>query len=227
MVPLPPRDQRHPRLRYQVEGYTDDIVHNYEQRLEMIFGRMVYTRDEGQEIFTSHTWRRLFEIRAPARHRMTLRQFILALGLHTGKEMADDSFGHIGWVYLFRHAEGKKRGARLYGGHFFRHLASHLGLVSDQGLRGLSVVTQRQSDAAAGTLGAVEDAHVVDEGAQADPAPMQVPQLPPPTPKTMPQRITRLEEEVQELRQSIVGLRGDVDISITNQAGSLHGWSVA
>ncbi|GKG13164.1 hypothetical protein Tco_0350124, partial [Tanacetum coccineum] len=91
MAPLPPRDQRHPWLRYQVEGYTEDIMHNYEQRLEMIFGRsvnrvyvldfarltegmrqtlggrlrMVYTGDEGQELFTSHAWRRLFEIRGP------------------------------------------------------------------------------------------------------------------------------------------------------------------
>ncbi|GJR19795.1 hypothetical protein Tco_0968322 [Tanacetum coccineum] len=39
MAPLPPRDQRHPWLRYQVKGYNEDIVHNYEQRLETIFGR--------------------------------------------------------------------------------------------------------------------------------------------------------------------------------------------
>ncbi|GJU89241.1 putative ribonuclease H-like domain-containing protein [Tanacetum coccineum] len=41
MVPLPPRDQIHPWLRYQVERYTKDIVHNYEQRLETIWGRSV------------------------------------------------------------------------------------------------------------------------------------------------------------------------------------------
>ncbi|GJU95490.1 hypothetical protein Tco_1320246 [Tanacetum coccineum] len=41
MAPLPPRDQRHPWLRYQFEGYTEDIVHNFEQRLETIFGRLV------------------------------------------------------------------------------------------------------------------------------------------------------------------------------------------
>ncbi|GJQ91584.1 putative reverse transcriptase domain-containing protein [Tanacetum coccineum] len=115
-------DQRHPWLRYQVEGYTEDIVHNYEQRLEMIFGRsvnrvhilnfvgltegmrqtlagrlrMVYTRDVGQELLTSHAWRRLFEIRAPllggAGRRMTWRQFILELGLHSDEEMAEDGF---------------------------------------------------------------------------------------------------------------------------------------
>ncbi|GKD05358.1 hypothetical protein Tco_1180332, partial [Tanacetum coccineum] len=39
MAPLPPRDQRrHLWLRYQVEGYTKNIVHNFEQRLETIFG---------------------------------------------------------------------------------------------------------------------------------------------------------------------------------------------
>ncbi|GKE23372.1 hypothetical protein Tco_1434884 [Tanacetum coccineum] len=43
-------------------------------------------------------------------------------------------------LYLFRHAEGRKSGARLLGGHFIGRLATHFGLVSDKGLRGLSVV---------------------------------------------------------------------------------------
>ncbi|GKB31039.1 hypothetical protein Tco_0870440 [Tanacetum coccineum] len=163
MTPLTPREQRHPWLRYQVEGYIEDIVHNFEQRLETIFGRsvnrvhvldfvglteemrqtladrlrMVYTRDEGQELFLSHAWRRLFEIRGPllggARRMMTWRQFILALGLHTTEEMAEDGFE--------AHVEGRKSGARLFEGHFIRRLAAHFGLVSDEGLRGLSVIT--------------------------------------------------------------------------------------
>ncbi|GJZ28033.1 hypothetical protein Tco_0572680 [Tanacetum coccineum] len=146
MVPLPSRDQRHTWLRYQVEGYGKDIVHNYEQRLETIWGRSV-----NRELFTSHAWRRLFEIRAPlvrefileflstckmsdtkmgldvaetlcfqlggVRRRMTWRQFILALGLHTEEEMAEAGFGAY-W------------------------LGTHFGLVSDQGLRGLFVVTR-------------------------------------------------------------------------------------
>ncbi|GJY78938.1 hypothetical protein Tco_0484739 [Tanacetum coccineum] len=86
---------------------------------------------------------------------------------------------------------------------------------------------ERQLDAAAGALRAAEDAPAVDECAQADPAPVQAPQPPPPVPRTMPQRIARLKEEVQELRRSIVGLRGDVDRSITDQDvhyldGQLH-----
>nr|GEW15885.1 hypothetical protein [Tanacetum cinerariifolium] len=43
--------------------------------------------------------------------------------------------------YLFRHAEGRKSGARLYVGYFIGHLASHFILVSDGGLRGLSMIT--------------------------------------------------------------------------------------
>ncbi|GJR83076.1 hypothetical protein Tco_0153861 [Tanacetum coccineum] len=127
------------------------------------------------------------------RTRMTWRQFILALGLHTELEMAEAGFGAywagsdrliptrgilgiIGWrsrltetswappllmflfktlmdretinvphllaQYLFRHTEGRKNGARLSGGHFIGRLAMHFGLVSDDGLRGLQVVTR-------------------------------------------------------------------------------------
>ncbi|GKE02711.1 hypothetical protein Tco_1390694 [Tanacetum coccineum] len=76
MEPLPPRDQRHLWLRYQVVGYPKEIVHDFEQRLKTIFSRqvnrvyilyfegltpdmrqdlaermrMVYTRDDGHEI---------------------------------------------------------------------------------------------------------------------------------------------------------------------------------
>ncbi|GKA36654.1 hypothetical protein Tco_0723219 [Tanacetum coccineum] len=187
--------------------------------------RMVYIRDEGQELFTNHAWRRLFEIRTPlvrefileffstcrmsntkmgldvadtlcfqlggVRRRMTWRWFILALGLHIDEEIAEVGFGAywLGservipdkgdlrdyWIeisgqapekvtsvdlfylrsmdrgtanvpyllaqYLFRHAEGRKSRARLSEGHFIGCLAAHFGLVSDQGLRGLSVVT--------------------------------------------------------------------------------------
>nr|GEV88158.1 hypothetical protein [Tanacetum cinerariifolium] len=47
----------------------------------------------------------------------------------------------------------------------------------------------------------------------------EAPQPPPPTPqpRTMSQRIDRLEEEVREMRQSIVALRGVVESSIIEQ----------
>nr|GEU32135.1 hypothetical protein [Tanacetum cinerariifolium] len=131
------------------------------------------------------------------RRRMTWRQFILALGLHTKHEMeeARDFLGtapsyvlirdpvrrlchrmiaysisgrvqapekvtgvdlfylcsmdrgtanvpYLLAQYLIGHAEGRKNGARLSGGHFIRRLATHFGLVSNEGLRGLQVVTR-------------------------------------------------------------------------------------
>ncbi|GJV15669.1 hypothetical protein Tco_1360992 [Tanacetum coccineum] len=178
----------------KVVGYTEEIVHIFEQRLETIFRRqvnrvheldferlipdmrqdlaerlrMVYTRDDGQVI-------------GGARRSMTWRQFILALGLHTAEEMVEEEFRaywlgservipdkgdlkavpqvdliHHFWKgqapkkvtatdlfylhsmdrgatnipyllaqYLSRHAEGRKSGARLSGGHFIRRLLSH------------------------------------------------------------------------------------------------------
>ncbi|GKC09038.1 hypothetical protein Tco_1000648 [Tanacetum coccineum] len=89
---------RHPWLRYQVTGYTEYIVHNYEQRLETIWDRsvnrvhilnfegltpkmrqdlavrlrMVYAGGDGLQPFVSHAWRRLFGIRGPL-----ARKFIL------------------------------------------------------------------------------------------------------------------------------------------------------
>ncbi|GKE73201.1 hypothetical protein Tco_1535242 [Tanacetum coccineum] len=83
--------------------------------------------------------------------------------------------------------KGRKSRARLSGGHFIRRLAAYFRLVSDQGLRGLSVVAtsgpERQQVVAAGTPRAAEDAPAADEGAQADPAPVQAPQPPSPTPQ--------------------------------------------
>ncbi|GJT18384.1 hypothetical protein Tco_0877090 [Tanacetum coccineum] len=119
------------------------------------------------------------------------------------------------------HAKGRKSGARLSGGHFIGRLVFHFGLVSDEGLRGLSVITRELPMIDLHEL-AAGDAPAVDEGALADPAPIQAPQPPHAAPRTMPQRIARLEEEVHELWQSIVGLRGDVDRSITDQGLRQH-----
>ncbi|GJU07346.1 hypothetical protein Tco_1123776 [Tanacetum coccineum] len=112
---------------------------------------------------------------------------------------------HLLAQYLFRHAEGRKSRARLSKGHFIGRLAAHFGLVSDEGLRGLSVVVNELLVIDLHELArlnicsrATEDAPTAEEGAQAVPAPV-------------------LEEEVREMRQSVVGLRGVVEISITKQ----------
>nr|GEY31449.1 hypothetical protein [Tanacetum cinerariifolium] len=163
MTGLPPRSKRHLWLRL-----TEKMRKALTDRL-----MMVNTGAEG------------------SRRTMTWRQFILALGLHTTKEMAGDGFEAY-WVgslreitdngdlsnywarissvepekvtatnlfylrsmdegtaakvsyllaqYLFRHAEGRKYGARLSGGHFIGRLAEHFGLITKEGIRGMTVV---------------------------------------------------------------------------------------
>ncbi|GKD62892.1 hypothetical protein Tco_1305000 [Tanacetum coccineum] len=256
--------------------------------------RMVYTGGDGQQVFVSHAWRRLFRIRAPL-----VREFILEF-LSTCKmsdtdmvlDVADtlseerveawfraywagsdrvipdkgdlrdywieissdrDFLGpapsyapekvtgvdlfylrnidqwtanvpHLLAQYLFRHAEGRKSEARLSGGYFIGHLAAHFGLVSDEGLKGLygdtwawvAPAPERQQVAVAGAHEADEAGSAVDKGAQEVPAPAQAPP-PTPQPRTMSYRIDRIEEEIRELRQSVVGLRGVVKSSITEQ----------
>ncbi|GJR69083.1 hypothetical protein Tco_0015148 [Tanacetum coccineum] len=105
MAPLLPHDQRHLWLRYQVnrvhildfDGLTPDMRHDLSERM-----RMVYTGDDGQEVFVSHAWRRFFEIRAPLVHEFLLEfnntcrigdeMGLDAVGLHTAEEMAEDGF---------------------------------------------------------------------------------------------------------------------------------------
>ncbi|GJX65156.1 hypothetical protein Tco_0299499 [Tanacetum coccineum] len=284
MAPLPHRDLRHPWLRYQVEGYDEDFAGLTDGMRQTLGDRlsMVYIGDDGQALFTSHAWRRLFEVRGPLvrefmleffstcrmsdtemgldvadtlcfRCRMTWRQFILALGLHTEEEMVEAGFRaywsgservipdkgdlrdycmeisfamdflgpapsyvfirdpvrrlchkmiacrgqapekvigidlfylcsmyrgtanvlYLLMQYLFRHAEGRKRGAKLSGGHFIGRLAAYFRLVYDTWAR-VAPGPERQQAAATGAPGAVEDAPAADEGAQAVPTPVHL-----------------------------------------------------
>ncbi|GJX33857.1 hypothetical protein Tco_0245414 [Tanacetum coccineum] len=183
MAQLPVKAQRHPWLRYQVKGYTKEIVNDFEKILDTIFNRhvnRVHILDfEGLTV----------EMRPDLADRLRMvytgaeGQFILALGLHTAKEMAGDGFEAY-WLisfsisgraqapekvtatdlfylrsmddgmanvpcllaqYLFRYAEERKRGARMFGGHFVGRLAEHFGLVSDEGLMGLTVIAHEST----------------------------------------------------------------------------------
>ncbi|GJR05826.1 hypothetical protein Tco_0528810 [Tanacetum coccineum] len=247
--------------------------------------RMVYSR-EGQQVFVSHAWRRLFGIRGPL-----VREFILEF-LNTcqmsdtemGLDVADTLCFQLGgagsdrlipdkgdlkdyWIeissgrdflglapsyapekvtdvdlfnlhsmdrettnvphllaqYLFRHAKGKKSGARLSGGYFIWRLAMHFGLVSNEGLRGLQA--------------AADGAHEADEAGPAAEevapkitvlAPAQAHPLPPPAshPRTMSQRIKRLEEEVHDLRRDVMGLQGDV-VNFATEQSRVSTWPIS
>ncbi|GKG41555.1 hypothetical protein Tco_0473306, partial [Tanacetum coccineum] len=86
--------------------------------------------------------------------------------------------------------------------------------------------SERKQVVAFGALEAVEDVPVVVEGGQVIPAPVQAPQQPPPPPvaaRTMPQRLVKLEEEVQGLRRDVRSLRGLMERSMTDQ-GRFSTW---
>ncbi|GKF74463.1 hypothetical protein Tco_0220795, partial [Tanacetum coccineum] len=162
--------------------------------------------------------------------------------------------------YLRLFAAGRKGGALISGGQFVARLAKHFGLLTEERLRGLTIIApallvidtaelvrlqicdeiddtwawvalglERQSDTATGVPGAAEDAPTVDEGDQAVPAPVQAPQQPPPPPpaagRTMPQRLGRLEEDVQGLRHDVKTLRGLMERSMTDQ-GIFSTWMI-
>ncbi|GJW71970.1 hypothetical protein Tco_0128887 [Tanacetum coccineum] len=172
-TPYPPSEQK-------VVRYTEKIVHDFKQRFETTFGRqvnrvhildfkgltpdmrqdlaerlrMVYTGYDGQEVFVSHAWRRLFRIRAPL-----VQEFILEFfsTCRIGDEIGTD-LEHTSLV-----SDDGLRGLLV--------VACELSLI-DMG-------ELRQPDAAAGAPGAAEDVPAVDEDAQVDPAPVQAPQSPP------------------------------------------------
>ncbi|GKC85347.1 hypothetical protein Tco_1141064 [Tanacetum coccineum] len=157
-----------------------------------------------------------------AKRRLSWRQFIGALGLHTGEEI--ESLDFLGTTpsytaiqdpilrlchrYLRLFTTRRKSGAHISGGQFIARLAGHFGLLNEEILHGstviapaLPVIDMAKLVAAAG---ADKAAPAVDEGGQADPAPVQAPQQPPPPPppadaNTMPHRMARLEDVVREI----------------------------
>ncbi|GKC54338.1 hypothetical protein Tco_1077083 [Tanacetum coccineum] len=138
MAPLPAVDQRHPWLRYQIKEYTEGIRHSYEQRLETIWSRpvnQVHILD--------------FEGLTPRDEAGSGNEVEDGIFLRGAADIRESCLEETVWDpstfgdrHLRRHAEGRKSRARLSGGHFIGRLAMHFGLVSDEGLRGMQVVTR-------------------------------------------------------------------------------------
>ncbi|GJU27633.1 hypothetical protein Tco_1166254 [Tanacetum coccineum] len=162
---------------------------------DSLFARMAmeHRDDAGVVVFTSQAWGRLFDTRgllfqfSGARRCLSWRNFILALGLHTGEEMESPDFA--------RFAAGRKSGAHISGGQFVGRLAHHFGLLTAEILRGLTlddtwawvaIGPERQPDATAGAPGVAQDAPIIDESGQVDPAPAQASPPPPTAAMTMP-----------------------------------------
>ncbi|GJZ10391.1 hypothetical protein Tco_0545150 [Tanacetum coccineum] len=113
---VPPREQRHRFLRYKGLEYSDADIANFEARLARIYKRevhrvpvfdfgglldlmaeglsarmlMEHQDDQGVSLFTSRAWRKIFDIRGL--RRISWREFILAVGLHTNEEMQTTGF---------------------------------------------------------------------------------------------------------------------------------------
>ncbi|GKB21470.1 hypothetical protein Tco_0855393 [Tanacetum coccineum] len=204
------------------------------------------------------------------RRRMTWRQFILALGLHTEQEMAEAGFGaywagrsdtergqvpekvtdidlfylysmdrgtinvpHLLAQYLFRHVEGMKSRARLSGGHFIWRRAMHFGLVIDDGLRGLQVVTRELPLI---DLHELERLHIctrygetwtsVAHGLERQQAAAAGVVVANEAGLAAEERIERVEEEVHDLQRDVLGLRGDV-ASFTTEQSRVSTWLIS
>ncbi|GJY69654.1 hypothetical protein Tco_0472636 [Tanacetum coccineum] len=317
------RDQRHQYLRFEGLEYTDADITDFEERLGSIYGReihqvqvfdfggltdlmveglssrilMEYKDAQGQSMFTSRAWRRLFKFQlGGVRRRISLREFILGMGLHTAEEIESVGFdaywaesarqildkGYLSayWVgissagdflgttpsctsirnlmlrlchrliacrnagrsqepkkvtvtdlfylkgidvgsvnilyllarYLRMFASRRRRGAMISGGQFVARLAEHFGLLTEERLKGLTVIIRDllvidivKLVVAVGALEVAEDAPDVDEGDQAVSAPVQVPQpsLATGPARTMTHRIARLEEDMHEMRGTL------------------------
>ncbi|GKD31853.1 hypothetical protein Tco_1242631 [Tanacetum coccineum] len=90
-----------------------------------------------------------------------------------GMDVGSVNIPHLLGRYLRRFAAGRKNGAHISGGKFIARLVKHFGLLTAEILGGLTVAMrlERQLDAAAGAPGVAQDAPIIDEGGQADPAP--------------------------------------------------------
>ncbi|GJZ96412.1 hypothetical protein Tco_0668746 [Tanacetum coccineum] len=201
VAPLPPRDQRHLWLRYQVEGYTEDI--DLAERMMMVYTRADGTNMIGDKMGLDVARTLCFQLRGRIWSILGRERLVPDKG-NLSDYWVEISFGRDflrgtpSYTYIrdpvWRRAEGRKSGAMLFRGHFIGRLAHHFGLVSDDRLRGLSVVAHELS--------------LIDMG---ELAPQQPSPPPPDAGRTMPQRLGRLEEEVQELQQDVRTLRGLVE----------------
>ncbi|GKC44040.1 hypothetical protein Tco_1061762 [Tanacetum coccineum] len=231
---LPPREQTHYFLKYEGLEYSDVDIADFEARLARIYRRedsilrichrliacSIAGRSQAPEKVTVTD---LFYLRGmdvdlvnvPYLLARYLRLF--AAGRKSGAHISRGQFvarlaEHFGLLT-----------AEILGG--LTVIAPELPIIDMAKLVRLQIYAQfndtwawvamgpeRQPDAAAGAPIVAEDAPIVDEGNQAIPVPIQAPQQPPPPPpaaaRTMPQRLGRLEEDVQGLRRDLMDSSG-------------------
>ncbi|GKA82262.1 hypothetical protein Tco_0789010 [Tanacetum coccineum] len=200
MTPLPHRNLRHPWLRYQIEEYTEGIVHDFERRLETIWDRSVNRVHILDFEGLTPEMRQDLGVRLRMVYAEGDRQQVMS-DTEMGLDVADTLCFQLGGVRRKdrgrrRHAEGRKSGARLSGGHFIGLIDLHeLARLNICGRFGntwawVAPSPDRQQDAAVGAYEADEAGPIADEGAQEIPAPAPAQAPPPPLPTPQPWTIS-------------------------------------
>ncbi|GKE53721.1 hypothetical protein Tco_1488877, partial [Tanacetum coccineum] len=154
---LLPRDKRHQYLRFEGLQYTDTDIADFEVRLGRIYDREVHR----VQVFDFGGLTELMDEGLKGRMLMGYRD---AQGQSHGLGAANVLY--LLAQYLFRHAKGRKSGARLSEGDFIGRLAHHFGLVGDD-WAWVAQDVERQPVVAVTAPGGVEDASDIDEGTQA------------------------------------------------------------
>ncbi|GKD82924.1 hypothetical protein Tco_1349763 [Tanacetum coccineum] len=210
---LPPHEQRHRFLRYEGLQYTDADIEDFESRLARIYirGRCTGCR----ELVCS--------LAGLGGGCLILEAWISSAGDFLGTAPS----------YIMIRDPILRLCHRLIACSIARRSQApeKLPIIDMDELVRLQICTQfddtwawvamgpeRQADVAAGAPD--EDVPAVDEGDHAVLAPVQAPQQPPPPPpaaaRTIPQRLKRLDEDVQGLRRDIRSLCGLVERSMTD-----------
>nr|GEX37168.1 hypothetical protein [Tanacetum cinerariifolium] len=178
MAPLPPREQRHPFLRYQGLEYSNQDIADFEERLERIHDRgtdraQVLDFEGMPKLMRDVLYARMRiehhdsdgVMLGGARRRMSWREFILALGLHTGEEMKSLSFARARcWI--------------------------------DQHPLLIGLISKEEGDAG----GVAKEAPVAPKGGDED---EEMPQAVPPPPRTYGERLAMIEEDVHEIHRAL------------------------
>ncbi|GJZ06243.1 hypothetical protein Tco_0540036, partial [Tanacetum coccineum] len=247
MAPLPPREQRHPFLSYQGLKYTYEDIADFKERLERIYSREIHRvqvvdfqgmpkllrdglfarivmehRDDAglhtEEEMESPDFARRFAAGRKSRAHISGGQFVARLAKHFGL-LTTEILGELTVIVLELSIIDMGKLVRL-----------QICMEVDDTWAWVAIGPERQPNAAIGALAVVEDAPTTDEGNQVILTPVQAPQQPPlllsAAARTMPQRLGRLEEEVQGLCRDIGSLHGLMERSMTDQ-GKFSTWMMS
>ncbi|GJT89429.1 hypothetical protein Tco_1071146 [Tanacetum coccineum] len=199
---LPPREQRHPFLRYQGLEYTDTNIEDFKARLARIYRREVHRVHVfdfgGLPNLMVEGLSAILDLDTPG-----ALQFQLG-GARRRISSAGDFLGTAPHLrrYLRLFAVGRKSGAHISGGQFVARLAEHFGLLTAKILRGLTVIAPKLPIIDIGELVRLQICiEIVDTWAWPPPPP-------PAAARTVSQRLWRLEEEVQGLCRDLMDASG-------------------